>query len=66
MNNDPQIDYGREPDDGWRDDERDYARHEFARAAALAARLGHCPDKARDIERGLCEVAGINEFHLAA
>ena len=61
------IDYDREPDDGWRDDEADYARHEFARAAALAARLGHhSPDKALEIERGLCEVAGLTDFHLAA
>lgn len=53
-------------DDGWREDEADYAKHEFARVAALAARLGRCPERARDIETGLCEVAGINEFHLAS
>lgn len=46
--------------------EEGWARHELARAAELAARMGGHPERAQDIERGLLEVAGLNEFELAA
>ena len=46
--------------------EEAWARHELARAAELAARMGGHPEKAEDVERGLLEVAGLNRFDLAA
>lgn len=48
------------------DQELAWAMSRFAETAELAAKLGHCPERAKDIERGLLEVAGLNEFNLAA
>lgn len=62
---DPRIPAERE-DDGWRDDERGWARHELARAAELATRLGNCPERKQDVEAALLNVAGLEEFNLAA
>lgn len=53
-------------DDGWRADEEGWARHELARAAELAARLGGHPERALEIEHALLTVAGLEEFNLAA
>lgn len=46
--------------------EEGWARHELARAAELAARMGGHPERALEVERGLLEVAGLEKFNLAA
>ena len=48
------------------DREAAYLRHECARVAAMAASAGGHPEKASEIEHALLNVAGLEEFNLAA
>lgn len=48
------------------DREQAYLRHEAARVAAMVAAAGGHPEKAEEIEKSLLQVAGLEEFSLAA